>query len=127
MLVNGTREQAETLRAEAAALLARHGLRLSEAKTLITHVDHGFTFLGFRIQRRTRAGKTPCAYSFMSRSMLAATKRKVKALTRRHTLNLSLSELLMAITPSCGAWRTTSGTPRSNRHCTTSPTTLGGE
>ena len=99
ILVNGTREQAEFLRADTAALLARHGLRLSEAKTLITHVDHGFTFLGFRIQRRTRPGKTPCAYTFMSRPMLAATKRKVKALTRRHTLNLSLSELLIAINP----------------------------
>ena len=62
-------------------------------------MDRGFDFLGMRIQRRSRAGKTPCAYTFMSKSMLAATKRKVKTLTRRHTLNLSLSELLMAINP----------------------------
>ncbi len=32
ILVNGTREQAEFLRADTAALLARHGLRLSEAR-----------------------------------------------------------------------------------------------
>lgn len=99
ILVHGTREQAEALRSEATELLARQGLKLSEAKTLITHVDRGFDFLGLRIQRRPRVGKTPCAYTFMSKAMFAATKRKVKALTRRHTRNLSLSELLMAINP----------------------------
>jgi RNA-directed DNA polymerase len=99
ILVNGTREQVEALHAETGDLLAGYGLRLSEAKTLITHVDWGFDFLGLRIQRRPRVGKTPCAYTFMSKSMLAATKRKVKSLTRRHTLNLSLFELLMAINP----------------------------
>jgi RNA-directed DNA polymerase len=62
-------------------------------------VDRGFDFLGLRIQRISRVGKTPCAYTFMSKAMFAATKRKVKALTRRHTRNLSLSELLMAINP----------------------------
>lgn len=99
LMVAGTRAQAEELRDETAVLLARHGLRLSPAKTLITHVDEAFDFLGFRIQRREREGKTPCAYTFMSNAVFARTKQKVKALTRRHTRNLSLKQLLLAINP----------------------------
>lgn len=34
-----------------AAFLARRGLRLSEAKTCIVHVDEGFDFLGFEVRR----------------------------------------------------------------------------
>jgi RNA-directed DNA polymerase len=63
ILVAGTEEQAEALRTETAHLLDNQGLRLSVDKTLITHVDDGLDFLGFRIQRRARAGKTPCAYT----------------------------------------------------------------
>jgi RNA-directed DNA polymerase len=50
--INGTREDAERLREQAAAVLAPMGLRLSETKTLVTHIDDGFVFLGFGIQRR---------------------------------------------------------------------------
>jgi hypothetical protein len=32
------------------------GLRLSESKTRLCHIDEGFDFLGFRIQRRTKRG-----------------------------------------------------------------------
>lgn len=99
LMVSGTREQAAALKADTARLLARHGLRLSEHKTLITHVDEAFDFLGFRIQRRPRQGKTPCAYTFMSKAAFERTKHKVKALTRRHTHNLSLQQLLHAINP----------------------------
>ncbi len=49
VLVNGTRAHAEVLREETAAVLRPMGLRLSEAKTRIVHVDEGFDFLGFRI------------------------------------------------------------------------------
>ena len=32
------------------------GLRLSEAKTRVCHIDEGFDFLGFRIQRKRKRG-----------------------------------------------------------------------
>jgi RNA-directed DNA polymerase len=32
------------------------GLRLSEAKTRVVHIDEGFDFLGFRIRRDTKQG-----------------------------------------------------------------------
>jgi RNA-directed DNA polymerase len=52
VMVAGTRAHAEQLRAEVAAVLARMGLRLSDDKTRIVHLDEGFDFLGFRIQRQ---------------------------------------------------------------------------
>lgn len=41
LLVTGTREHAEGMRDQAAAVLAPMGLRLSEEKTKITHIDEG--------------------------------------------------------------------------------------
>ena len=52
---------AEALWDEVAAVLAPMGLRLSEEKTRVCHIDEGFDFLGWRIQRRAwrgRSGKT---------------------------------------------------------------------
>ncbi len=47
VLVSGTEAHAQELKAEVAAVLAPMGLRLSEEKTVITHIDEGFDFLGF--------------------------------------------------------------------------------
>ena len=53
VLVAGTRTDAEQLRDEVAAVLSPMGLRLSDEKTGICHIDEGFDFLGWRIQRQT--------------------------------------------------------------------------
>jgi RNA-directed DNA polymerase len=45
VLLTGAKEHVEALREEAAAVLAPMGLRLSEEKTLVTHIDQGFDFL----------------------------------------------------------------------------------
>ncbi len=47
---------AATLWDEVADVLAPMGLRLSESKTKICHIDKGFDFLGWRIQRRSKRG-----------------------------------------------------------------------
>jgi RNA-directed DNA polymerase len=60
VMVGGTRRDAEALWDEMSTVLAPIGLRLSEEKTRVCHIDEGFDFLGFRIQRRAwrgRAGK----------------------------------------------------------------------
>jgi len=50
-----TKEHAETLKAEIAEFLREHlHLQLSEEKTLVTHADDGFDFLGFNIRRWKR-------------------------------------------------------------------------
>jgi len=56
VMVAGDRADAEHLREEAAAVLLPMGLRLSEEKTKIVHIDEGFDFLGMRIQRHKKRG-----------------------------------------------------------------------
>jgi RNA-directed DNA polymerase len=46
-----SREQAEQVKAQLAAWLARRGLAFNETKTRITHLDQGVDFLGFNIRR----------------------------------------------------------------------------
>ena len=56
VLVAGTRQHAEALQEQVAAVLATIGLRLSPEKTTICHIDEGFEFLGWRIQRHQQRG-----------------------------------------------------------------------
>jgi RNA-directed DNA polymerase len=56
LTVSGTREHAEALRDEIAGVLSTMGLRLSPEKTLVTHIDEGLAFLGWRIQRHRKRG-----------------------------------------------------------------------
>ena len=84
VLVKGTRAHAQALCEEAAAVLAPMGLGLSAAKTRITHIDEGFDFLGFRIQRRRRAGTNQrYVYTYPSKKALQAIVGKVRTLTHR--------------------------------------------
>ena len=85
VLVAGTRTHAEALRVEVAAVLAPMGLRLSAAKTRICHIDEGFDFLGFRIQRHPKrgAGKR-YVYTYPAKQALAVVKARVRALTRQN-------------------------------------------
>jgi RNA-directed DNA polymerase len=78
VMVNGTREHAHALWGEVAAVLAPMGLRLSEAKTRVCHVDDGFDFLGWHIQRRRMRGRNgkQAVYTYPSRKALAAVMDK---------------------------------------------------
>jgi RNA-directed DNA polymerase len=83
VMVSGTRKHAEALKAEVAAVLAPMGLRLSEAKTTIAHIDEGLDFLGFRIQRcQQRGSRRRYVYTWPSKKALAAVKAKVRTLTK---------------------------------------------
>src|SRR5512132_3765693 len=104
VMVAGARGDAEALWDEVAAVLAPMGLRLSEAKTRITHIDEGFDFLGFRIQRRRRAGTNQrYVYTYPSKKALAAIIGKVLTLTHR-TANRSLAVLLYRLNPVLRGW-----------------------
>jgi RNA-directed DNA polymerase len=104
VLVKGTRAHAQALCEEAAAVLAPMGLGLSAAKTRITHIDEGFDFLGFRIQRRRRAGTNQrYVYTYPSKKALAAIIGKVRTLTHR-TANRSLAVLLYRLNPVLRGW-----------------------
>jgi len=104
LMVKGTRAQAEALKEEVATVLATTmRLTLSVAKTLVTHIDDGFDFLGFRIQRKA-CGDKRTVYTFPSLGAFKTIKRKVKALTRARTRNLSLRELLFQLNPLLRGW-----------------------
>ncbi|MGR6318814.1 group II intron reverse transcriptase/maturase [Micromonospora soli] len=82
ILVHGERRDAEQLRDEVAVVLAGMGLRLSPAKTMVVHIDEGFDFLGFRIQRHRKRGTgRRCVYTYPSKKAVTAIKDKVRTLT----------------------------------------------
>jgi RNA-directed DNA polymerase len=104
VMVAGARHDAEGLRAEVTEVLAPIGLRLSEAKTKVCHIDEGFDFLGFRIQRRRRRGTNKrVIYTYPSKKALAAIIDKVRVLTRRSS-HRSLVVLLRRLNPVLRGW-----------------------
>jgi RNA-directed DNA polymerase len=104
VLVAGTRAHADTLRDEVAAVLRPMGLRLSEEKTTIAHINEGFDFLGFRIQRRRQRGSNKrFVYTWPSNKALASVKAKVRAITRGGT-NQPLAVVLRRLNPVLRGW-----------------------
>jgi RNA-directed DNA polymerase len=86
VLVHGDRGHAEQLWDHMTDLLAPIGLRLAPDKTQVVHIDEGFDFLGFRIQRHTQRGSNRAyVYSYPSRTSLQTMRRKLKTVTKRIT------------------------------------------
>ena len=86
LVVSGTKADAEALREEIAGVLSTMGLRLSEEKTLITHIDEGLDFLGWHIQRRRKRGTSRrYVYTYPSRKAVKAVTGKVKTRCRQNT------------------------------------------
>lgn len=105
ILVSGSRADAEALRDEVATVLAPMGLRLSDEKTRGCHIDEGFDFLGWRIQRRSwrgRIGKRT-VYTYPSKKALASVTEKVRSLTRR-ARHRTLADLLRSVNPVLRGW-----------------------
>ena len=97
LAVSGTKADAEALKEEIAGVLATMGLRLSPEKTLITHIDDGLVFLGWRIQRHRKRGSGKYyVYVYPAKKALAAIKAKIKAWCRQN-INLPLSVLLIQL------------------------------
>ena len=104
VMVHGTREHAEGLRSEVEAVLSNVGLRLNKEKTSVCHIDEGFDFLGFRIQRQQKRGSHKTfVYTWPSRKSLSSIMAKVKAITRQGTNN-PLSDLLRQINGVLRGW-----------------------
>ncbi|MEV0455896.1 group II intron reverse transcriptase/maturase [Catellatospora methionotrophica] len=104
LVVSGTKAQAEALREEIAGVLSTVGLRLSPDKTLITHIDEGLDFLGWRIQRHRKRGTDRYyVYTYPAHKALKAAMDKVKALCRQDR-NLPLEVLLHRLNPLLRGW-----------------------
>jgi RNA-directed DNA polymerase len=104
LVISGTREHAEILREQAADVLSSMGLRLSPDKTLITHIDKGLDFLGWRIQRHRKRGATKhYVYTYPAKKALRAVMAKMKKVCRQNT-NLPLDALLYQLNRMLRGW-----------------------
>jgi RNA-directed DNA polymerase len=104
ILVRGTKAQAQALKEQTAEFMREQmRLTLSPEKTHITHVDDGFDFLGFRIKRLPRR-RIPIAYSFPSERSFRDIKHRIKELTGRSNIGLSLDELVHSLNPTLRGW-----------------------
>jgi RNA-directed DNA polymerase len=105
VMVAGQRADAEALRDEVSSVLTPMGLRLSEAKTRVCHIDEGFDFLGWRIQRRAWRSRTGrrAIYTYPSKKALASVMAKVRSLTRR-AKHRTLADLLRRLNPVLRGW-----------------------
>ncbi len=104
IMVCGSRAHADALWDEVAAVLAPLGLRLSETKSRVCHLDEGFVFLGFHIQRRRKKGTNKWAtYTYPSKKALLSIMTKVRALTNR-SRHRTLEDLLRQLNPALRGW-----------------------
>src|SRR5215472_10199295 len=105
LVVSGTRADAEALKEQAAGVLATMGLRLSPHKTLVTHIDEGLDFLGWRIQRHRKRGTSKhYVYTYPARKALVAVMAKVKAQCRKTGTDLPFDTLLINLNQMLRGW-----------------------
>jgi RNA-directed DNA polymerase len=103
--VKGTRADAGALKDEITGVLSGMGLRLSPEKTLITHIDEGLDFLGWRIQRHYKKGQDrQYVYTYPAKKALRAICQKVKDACRTMSISQPLSVLLRRLNPALRGW-----------------------
>ncbi len=105
-MIYGSKDDAQALYGEVATVLAPMGLRLSEEKTRVCHINEGFDFLGWRIQRRRKRGQGGkwALYTYPSKKPLLSVMDRVRELTRREkhkTLALLLRSLNVVLRGWC--------------------------
>ena len=105
VMVSGQRSDTDALRHEVGGVLFSMGLSLSEEKTRIVHMDEGFDFLGWHIQRRRWRGRCEkrATYTYPSKQSLLSVMVKVRSLTRR-SKHHSLTELIQALNRVLRGW-----------------------
>ena len=104
IMVVGTKAHADALWDEVADVIAPLGLRLSAEKSRVCHLDEGFDFLGYRVQRRRRKGTNKMSvYTYPSKKALLSIMAKVRALTKR-ARHHGLADLLGRLNPVLRGW-----------------------
>ena len=94
LLWNGTKQGAQALKERFTVFLQDElHLELSAEKTLVTHADEGFDFLGFHARRVNGCGK-PVLIIRPSRRSVQRFREQVRALTDRATLSWDAESLV---------------------------------
>lgn len=104
VLCNGTRKQAEELREELYTFL-KEGLRLnlSKEKTKITHLNDGFLFLGFKVQR-SRGHKGVTTKVLIPGRAVKKLRDKIRVATDRTTHRDSVNSKILALNRIISGW-----------------------
>jgi RNA-directed DNA polymerase len=104
VMVHGQRSDAEALFDEVTHVLAPIGLALSTEKTRVVHIDEGFDFLGWHIQRRTKKGtRRKVVYTYPSKKAVASITGKIRTLTARN-MHDDLAALLVSLNRVLRGW-----------------------
>ena len=110
LMVHGTQSDAEALREQIAEVLSTMGLRLSPEKTLITHIEQGLDFLGWRIQRHRKPGADRhYVYTYPAKKSLQAIMDKVRRCAGKSARTSRSMPCCSGSTRRCGAGAPTSG------------------
>jgi RNA-directed DNA polymerase len=105
LMVSGNRYHADALRDEVSTVLAPLGLQLAPDKTRVVHIDEGFDFLGFHIQRmRKRGTQKHYVYTISSKKAIRSIKDKVSTKTYRSTRHQDLDKLILSLNRSLSGW-----------------------
>ena len=71
---------------------------------MVTHIDDGFDFLGFHIQRKPRGDGGHVVLTYPSKVALAAVMHKIRRATGRGTTSLQLVDVLRTVNPILRGW-----------------------
>ena len=98
-----TPEDAETVKQNLIPFLAERGLELSEEKTLITHIDQGFDFLGWNFKKYKNKKKKIMLIK-PSKKSLEAVKSTIREATLEHGLAKTQDEIITELNPKVRGW-----------------------
>ncbi len=107
ILVAGTRDEAIAERDALAVFLERElRLELSKEKTLVTAVEEGFDFLGYRVAQTTalRTGRA-VGNLYIPKQKMQRLRDNIKARTARWSIARTLSSLIDELNPLIRGWR----------------------
>ncbi|MBP2369859.1 group II intron reverse transcriptase/maturase [Pseudonocardia parietis] len=104
IMTNGGRDDVVALQEQVTTVLARLGLRLSQAKTAVRHLSEGIDFLGFHIQwRRRRGGRKWFCMTMIADKAFRSIKQTIRNLTPRRSPR-PLSMVLMEVNAALRGW-----------------------
>lgn len=104
IMTNGSRDDALALKEQAARVLAEVGLRLSPAKTTVTHLGEGINFLGFHLvwKKRRGGGKWYCM-TFIADKAFRSIKQTIRSLTPRRSPR-PLTDVIIEVNAALRGW-----------------------
>jgi 5-methylcytosine-specific restriction endonuclease McrA len=105
VMCNGTKADAEAMKQELQQFLTDElRLTLSDEKTMITHVNDGFRFLGFDIRREVTGNGVMWPKHTIPQDAIKKLRAKVQAITARSSCNNAVAAKLIAMNHYLRGW-----------------------